>query len=119
MQNPEFRRKYHAACRERRKAKETGGDFSRDHAMTHQEIAIEMGLTRARVWQLERSALRKIRLQFLKLGITNFLDLMPEGNAQFLKMTRTHKEQWIPPCYWAEEPFLKSLSFKEASSKTL
>ncbi|GEM_PF-4908285 len=41
-----------------------------DYAMTHAEISREMGISRARVQQLERSAMKKLAEALKERGIT-------------------------------------------------
>ena len=46
-------------------------------AMTHVEIAKELGITPQRVGQIERRALRKLRNAFLRFGVSHSSDLIP------------------------------------------
>jgi DNA-directed RNA polymerase sigma subunit (sigma70/sigma32) len=44
--------------------------------MTHEEIGKTMGLTRARVWQLERQAIKKRRAALAEIGIKSLADAL-------------------------------------------
>jgi transcriptional regulator with XRE-family HTH domain len=45
---------------------------SRNMEMTHQEIADKLGISKGRVWQIEKEALKKLRKKLFILDITEF-----------------------------------------------
>lgn len=53
----------------RRKPKPVRFDSAGDVGMTHQQIAAELGVTAARVGQIERQALAKVRRALARIDI--------------------------------------------------
>jgi DNA-directed RNA polymerase sigma subunit (sigma70/sigma32) len=76
LANPEYNRKYHREWRRRNKEKDR--ELSPSFARSHEEIAKEFNLTRARIWQIERRALKKLRERFAEMGVTKLYQIFEE-----------------------------------------